>query len=135
MDSSKEKNPFRRLRIRSFLGWGLATLPAAFWALDRTAGDLRLNGTVYYALLYGVTLLWAGCQFEWSGIRASRLIGRLPANYYWLSPLALVILLMTFSIGAFDLLHYPLSYLAPQYVESVLNGEFQTWGDYRLILL
>jgi membrane protease YdiL (CAAX protease family) len=81
---------------------------------------------------YGLVLIWTACQFNWRGIDAWRLIGRVPDGYRWLPTVGLVALLILFSLGTFDLLYYPLSFVFPEYVESVLNEDYSSFHDLRV---
>jgi membrane protease YdiL (CAAX protease family) len=128
-------NPFDRLRARSFFAWLLATLPAALLATTWLARDTSTSYSLYLAWLYGLVLIWAACQFEWLGIRARALVGRLPADYPWLPTLAVAALVAVFSWGAFYPIYYPLSFAAPEYVRSILNEKLGLWGDPRLVFL
>jgi hypothetical protein len=82
--------------------------------------------TLLEILLLILPAAWLLRQCRLVGINLKQLIGKLPRNYQWLPLVCLVIARVLFSIGIFRLSYYPLSFIAPSFIEYILNGNINT---------
>jgi len=80
---------------------------------------------IFHFLLAILILILAGAwllrQCRLVGINLKQLIGKVQSNYQWLPLLGLAIARVLFSIGVFRLSYYPLSFIAPSFIEDILN--------------
>jgi membrane protease YdiL (CAAX protease family) len=69
-------------------------------------------------------------KFRSFNVDYNKIIGRFPQNYRWYWVVGIVALLIIFSLGAYWLQYYPLSFIVPSYVNGVLNeSDFYTMAD------
>jgi len=98
------------------------------------------NEPIYSLIIYNLTFILLCC---WTIERLSRLrikvdylIGHLPSNYRWLPTLGIVITILLFSLGSGQLLFYVLSFVSPEWVESILSDQiFLSGSDNFAIIL
>jgi hypothetical protein len=62
--------------------------------------------------------VWRQCRL--AGIEIKYLVGKVPDRYQWFPLVRLAIAHVFFSIGAFYLFYYPLSFIVPSFVEKIL---------------
>jgi hypothetical protein len=88
--------------------------------------NLDYKYTTFTTLLAILLLILAGAwllrQCKLVGINLKQLIGKLPRNYQWLPLVCLVIARFLFSRGVFRISYYPLSFIAPSFIEYILNN-------------
>jgi uncharacterized protein len=127
--TSPSENPFIHLRVRSLLLRGILLLFGLSFGLGIITAATRLNPTdpilfpVLYILFFALLCLWELGQFNRLRINPKHVIGRSPNQQQWLPVIGLVIVVLIFSMGAFLLSFYALSFTAPTFVESVLESE------------
>jgi len=127
-----EDNPFSRIKVRHIFGWFfLLTIGIYFQIamIGHTPGiqfdseEPLVNEIVWiYLLILILALVWRQCRL--GGIEIKYLVGKVPYHYQWLPLVGLTIANVFFSIGAFYIFYYPLSFIVPSFVEEILN-------DYR----
>ncbi len=124
-----EENPFSRIKIRHIFGWLLLFTIAIAFQLAIISNILGINldnkepfvnailGA--YLLSLSLSLFWRECRL--AGIEIKYLIGKVPDRYQWLPLVALAIASVVFSIGAFGIFYYSLSFIVPSFVEQILT--------------
>jgi len=120
------QNPFLKLKASSLLLWSLAIIFCVWGGLElitATTG-LIVNDAVVLPILYTLVsglLSWSVLgQLKHRGIRLRYIVGRLPHRPHWLRTVGLVFALLFFSLGAFQLAFYVLSFAVPGFVQSLL---------------
>jgi len=105
--------------VRCLLYASLATfVGGAALGLNFEEVTTELAGTLTAA--YGGLLLWVWLAHRRAGAPLGYLVGAPLDRRAWKSVIPLVLVLMEFSVGAFYVLYYPLSFAAPQVVAWVL---------------
>jgi uncharacterized protein len=95
----------------STVGYGVVL---AFVSLNEVLGGILINLAL---------LLWVVWKFRRNPAAVGKMIGPLPkTGRAWLK-LWVVVPLFLFSLGAYWLLYFPLSFVAPSFVEAVLDFE------------
>lgn len=125
-----QPNPFSRLTARSVFLWMIASL-FLYGLIAGAAGENPKDpaaGLRAQVWLYGLLLVWVSWVFARLGIDGDRIIGRPPGRTLWPLLLSLLVLLTLFRIGAFWLVYYPLSFLAPETVEPLLKERMLAGG-------
>lgn len=129
-----DENPFIYIRIRSlFLYFILAIVLVviSFTVLLVTWGLITNNKTIlenpdpifvsllrFYAyLMWFVFIVY---QFRRVGTNWNYLIGKIPKNFNWSPLLFLALIRFLFSIGMFRVTYYPIYFLFPNWIESIL---------------
>jgi uncharacterized protein len=108
---------------------GILLLFSLSFSLGVMTAATRLDPTdpvlfpILYTLFFVLLCLWELKQFDQLRINPRHVIGRLSAQQRWLPVIGLVIVVLMFSMGAFLLSFYVLSFTAPGFVESVLKSE------------
>jgi membrane protease YdiL (CAAX protease family) len=121
-------NPFLTLTARRLLlvsivisiGVG-ASLGIAATVLPGNLNDAIVS-PISYTLVFGLLCAWVLGQFDRSGAHVRDVIGRVPAQQNWWQSVVLVIGLLMFSLGTFQVSFYLLSLVAPAFVETVLQN-------------
>jgi membrane protease YdiL (CAAX protease family) len=120
-------NPFHIIKIRHiFLCFFLLSAGIVFQLsiISYTLG-LDLEDPIFESLssilVSILTSAWLLRQCKLLGINLKQLIGEVPSNYQWLPLVGLVIARVIFSKGVFRLSYYPLSFIAPSFIEYILN--------------
>ena len=126
---SPEDNPFSRIKIRHIFGWLLLFTIALGFQLTIFSNILGINLDYKepfvnailgaYLLSLSLSLFWRECRL--AGIEIKYLIGKVPARYQWLPLVGLAIASVFFSIGAFGIFYYSLSFIVPSFVEQILT--------------
>jgi len=122
-----EENPFYRIKVcQIFLCIFLLTFGIAIqFGIIRSLFNFDSKDPTFTTLLGIFILILAGAwllrQCKLVGINLKQLIGKLPRNYQWLPLVCLVIARVLFSIGVFRISYYPLSFIAPSFIEYILN--------------
>ncbi len=128
-----EENPFKNIKVRHLFLWivlitfGLVFQLLTFGAAIGSDSKEPFFGepilaqltTVYLVIL---TVIWLLRQCQLSGINVKQLIGKVETNYQWLPIIGIVIARIIFSMGAFRVCSYPLSFIAPSFIESILTN-------------
>ncbi|NEP10754.1 MAG: CPBP family intramembrane metalloprotease [Symploca sp. SIO2C1] len=129
-DSSKNsENPFINFKARSLIIWALLISLALGFVLGIVSqfSSLDPNEPIYSLIIYNLIFIllcfWAIERLNRLGIKVNYLFGHLPSNYGWLPTLGIVITILLFSLGSGQLLFYILSFVAPEWVESVLSDK------------
>jgi len=122
-----EENPFRKIKVRFLILWGLLisfTL-GLFLGISVLSTGLNIQDPILESIVGILTIcwlsIWALQRCRKSRISLKQLIGREPTNYQWLPTIGLVIAILIFSLGAFQLSYYPISFFAPSFVRDLLN--------------
>lgn len=121
-------DPFLRLKARGLLLRGvLISLGIGIvFVLLASMAKLNLNDAVIapilYMLLFGLLCLWIFRQFDRLRLNRRLLVGRVSQNQKWLPAIGLVVALLMFSLGAFQVSFSLLALLAPSFVEAVLKA-------------
>ncbi|WP_346292959.1 type II CAAX endopeptidase family protein [Sphaerothrix gracilis] len=122
-------NPFEALKFRWVLlgligasvalGLGLSLLEMMGW-LPIAATDPLLQALTYLLLSLGLWPLigWLGRKTK---LRYRHLFGPRPQRFSWVMATVLTVALLMFSLGAFQVSFYGLSFLAPELVEETLQ--------------
>ena len=125
-----EDHPFSRIKVRHIFGWYLLLAIGICFQLEMissTAG-IQFNCTEplvsqiagIYLMILLLALVWRQCRL--AGIEIKYLVGKVPDRYQWLPLVGLAIAHVFFSIGAFYLFYYPLSFIVPSFVEQILTS-------------
>lgn len=107
---------------------GLLLLLGLSFGLGVIVAATRLNPAdpilfpVLYILFFALLCLWELRQFRRLHIDPKHVVGRL-SQQQWLPIVGLVIVVLIFSMGAFLLSFYALSFAAPDFVESTLKSD------------
>lgn len=121
-------DPFLRLKARGLILWGvLISLGiGVVLALLASLAKLNLNDAVIapilYMLIFGLLCFWVVRQFDRLRVSRRLLVGRVAQNQKWLPAIGLVVALLMFSLGAFQVSFSLLALLAPGVVETVLKA-------------
>lgn len=125
---STAANPFEKVRTRTVIPWmiiGTIVLMVTFHLFALlTPLDLRDETSIELAgMLAGYTALltWILWVCKRSGIGLRHLIGRPPSGFNWFAVPALLVVVMTFSIGSWILFAYVLSVVSPGVLEFLLT--------------
>ncbi|MEM6590733.1 MAG: type II CAAX endopeptidase family protein [Cyanobacteria bacterium P01_C01_bin.73] len=121
-------NPFKRLKTRlllmAFIAIGAAaglllSILDALGVLPFGTDDPLLIPLIYILVFGGVcaTVLWQGRP----NLRLSALMGNFPGRFSWPFGTALTVCLLMFSMGAFQVSYYLLSFVQPTWVEGTLQ--------------
>jgi membrane protease YdiL (CAAX protease family) len=122
-----EENPFYRIKARQiFLCFFLLTFGIAIQLIIISSiFNFDYKDPIFASFLAILILILAGAwllrQCKLVGINLKQLIGKVPSNYQWLPLVGLVIARVLFSKGVFRLSYYPLSFIAPSFIEYILN--------------
>jgi hypothetical protein len=122
-----EENPFYRIKVRQIflccflLPFGLIIQFMIISSLFNFDFEEPTFTTLLEILILILPSAWLLRQCKLVGINLKQLIGKLPRNYQWLPLVCLVIARFLFSIGVFWLSYYPLSFIAPSFIEYILN--------------
>ena len=125
-------NPFRSLKARSFVVWGLASIPIAiaFYLVAWAVAGFSFNDqnpvfdlVIFSIWLYGLIVVWTASQFRHHGVNFRRLAGWVQTGYNWWPSLGVVALLLLFSVAALWLVYYSLSLVWPSAADWLLSQE------------
>jgi hypothetical protein len=122
-----EENPFYRIKVRQIflcvflLAFGIAIQLIIISSLFKLDYKDPIFDTLYQILILILAGAWLLRQCKLVGINLKQLIGKLPRNYQWLPLVGLVIARVLFSKSVFRLSYYPLSFIAPSFIEYILN--------------
>ena len=125
-------NPFRSLKARSFVVWGLASvlIAIAFYLVAWVITGFSFNDqnpvldlVIFSVWLYGLMVVWTASQFRHHGVNLRRLAGRVQTGYNWWPSLGVVALLLMFSAAALWLVYYPLSLVWPTAADWLLSQD------------
>ncbi len=126
------KNAFDYIKIRSLAFWIILGLVVSIVVIGilNFEFEAALGDTIFMSLFYAIITIWIIWKFKSFNVDYRKIIGKFPQNYKWWQIVGIVVLLIFFSVGTFWLLYYPLSFLAPSYVNGVLNEtDFYTMAD------
>lgn len=122
-----EENPFYRIKVRQIflclilvlfgLSVQMVTISYIFKFDSKDPVVAPFSGLLTFIL----TGAWLRRQCNLVGINLKQLIGKIPNNYQWLPLIGLVIARDLFSRGILRLSYYPISFIAPSFVENLLN--------------
>lgn len=121
-------NPFLTLTARLLLLMSIVISIGVGASLGIAASVLRWNLSdaivtpISYILVFGLLCAWVLGQLDRSGANLRDVIGRVPARQNWLQPVVLVIGLLMFSLGTFQVAFYLLSLVVPEFVEIILQS-------------
>jgi hypothetical protein len=122
-----EENPFYRIKVRQIvLCLFLVTIGLTIQLIIISSiFNFDYKDPIFNSLVAILIEILAGAwllrQCKLVGINLKQLIGKVPSNYQWLPLVGLVIAKVLFSIGVFRLSYYPLSFIAPSFIEYILN--------------
>ncbi len=126
-------NPFLAIKVRSLFFWGLVFFISIGFALGLILGFLGLLPNdpvlilIIYVLLFTALCLWFNSRLTKEHGNWRYLLGKIPnqrrsqRTASLVKTAGLVLAALMFSIGSFQLVFYPLSLVAPTYVQSVLR--------------
>lgn len=127
-----EDNPFSRIKVRHIFGWYLLLIIGIAFQIGiisytrgipfdgKTPLDPFLDKIAEtYLMILILALVWRQCRL--AGIEIKYLVGKVPDRYQWLPLVGLAIAYVFFSIGAFYLFYYPLSFIVPSFVDQILT--------------
>ena len=125
------KNVFDYIKIRSLAFWmGLALISIIIVGTVGPEFDGPLSDIIFMFLFYAIIAAWIIWKFKSCNVDYKKIIGKFPPDYKWWWILGIVALLIFFSVGTIWLLFYPLSFIAPSYVNGFLNEtDFYTMAD------
>ena len=116
------KNVFDYIKIRSLAFWmGLALISIIIVGTVGPEFDGPLSDIIFMFLFYAIIAAWIIWKFKSCNVDYKKIIGKFPPDYKWWWILGIVVLLIFFSSGTYWILYYPLSFIAPSYVNGVLN--------------
>ena len=125
-----EENPFYRIKVRHVfaywiliavgIGIQVSIIMEIFFAstIEDIDPNLSILLEIFISLLT-VALLWRHCNLV--GINLKQVIGKIPNNYQWLPLIGLVIARVLFSRGIVRIFYYPVSFIAPSFIEKNLD--------------
>jgi hypothetical protein len=123
-----EENPFYLIKVRHIFCWVLLFFIGMLFQLEiiSITSERKLDSTeplvseiaLTYVLILILAVLWRQCKL--AGIEIKHLIGKVPDRYQWLPLVGLAIAHLFFSIGAFCIFYYPLSFIVPSFVEQIV---------------
>jgi CAAX amino terminal protease family. len=126
------KNAFDYIKIRSLAFWMVLSLIVSIIIMG-TVGpefDDPLGDIIFMVMFYAIIAAWIIWKFKSFNVDYKKIIGKFPPDYKWWWILGIVALLIFFSSGTYWILYYPLSFIAPSYVNGVLNeSSFYTMAD------
>lgn len=126
------KNAFDHIKIRSLIFWivlGLITATIIMGVLS-SEFEAPLGDVTFMILFYAIIAIWIIWKFRSFNVDYKKVIGEFPPDYKWWYIAGIVALLIFFSLGTYWLIYYPLSFIAPLYVNGVLNEtDFYTMSD------
>ena len=124
------ENPFARIKVRHIFGWYLLLAIGICFQLEmiRSTAGIQFNCTEplvsqiagIYLMILLLALVWRQCRL--AGIEIKYLVGKVPTHYQLLPLVGLAFAHVFFSIGAFYLFYYPLSFIVPSFVEQILTS-------------
>ena len=128
---SPEDNPFFLIKVRHIFGWYCLLALGIIFQLaminstrgipfdSKTPLDPFVDkiASTYVEILI-LALVWRQCKL--AGIEIKYLVGKVPDRYQWFPLVRLALAHVFFSIGAFYLFYYPLSFIVPSFVEKIL---------------
>jgi uncharacterized protein len=137
-----EENPFYRIKVRQIFLWfvlffiivivGYVIFFAAIAPIVKI--NFNKNPDPIIGGIAGINLFlllgaWLRRQCNLVGIDITRLIGKIPRNYKWLTLIGLVVARYAFITGAFRIVYYLISFFSYSWVENKLkinlsNGSF-----------
>lgn len=126
------KNAFDYIKIRSLTFWMILGLIIATIIMGILSFEFEapLGDVTFMILFYAIIAIWIIWKFKSFNVDYKKIIGKYPPEYKWWWILGIVILLIFFSLGTYWLLYYPLSFIAPSYVDGILNEtDFYTMAD------
>ncbi|HEY9908551.1 MAG TPA: type II CAAX endopeptidase family protein [Thermosynechococcaceae cyanobacterium] len=121
-------NPFLKLKARTLLLWTfLLSLSMGFGlGLISAVTPLKTTDPLWAAILYvaifGSLSLLSWRQLRQAGADPMNVLGKRSLSHPWWSIVGLVAALLSFSLGAFFVSFILLSFAAPDFVQSVLQG-------------
>ena len=128
--SVNEHNPFIRVKVRSLLVWGAASIPVAALAAVALEASYALDfedpaviSIAINAWLYGSILLWVVWQVARHRVDIRRILGVVPKGYRWLPTMGLLLALALFSLGSVGTVLYYASLTFPELVAAFLEQE------------
>jgi uncharacterized protein len=120
------KNPFLRLKARYLFVWSLVILLLLGIGSGLLAPSINLNLNdpilfpILYTLFFAILCLYlaklGGYQLD-----LGQVLGRQPSQQQWVTYIAFVPVLLLFSLSAFFVSFYLVSWVAPDFVESILQ--------------
>ncbi|UCD27674.1 MAG: CPBP family intramembrane metalloprotease [Planctomycetota bacterium] len=116
---------FDQLRVRSLVLWfvfGLVIVIVAASILTLDFGD-PLEELLLFGFMTIWPLFWLWLKLNKVGVTWRAFIGRLPNQRSWIRWIIITMGVLVFSIGCIFLLWYPLSFVSPRLVESLLLSE------------
>ncbi|NER45524.1 MAG: CPBP family intramembrane metalloprotease [Symploca sp. SIO1A3] len=131
----KSENPFINFTTRSLLLCALliSLLLGFLLSIVTELSGLSPNEPIFtlisYNLIFILLCLWAIERLSKLQVKTDALIGKVPPNYRWLPTIGIVINILLFSLGSGQLLFYLLSFVAPGFVESILNEQIFLSGS------
>ncbi len=126
------KNAFDSIKIRSLAFWMVLSLIVIIIIMGTMGSELDgpLGDIILMFLFYAIIVVWIMWKFRSFDVDYKKIIGKFPPDYKWWWILGIVALLIFFSVGTIWLLFYPLSFIAPSYVNGFLNEtSFYTTAD------
>jgi len=131
----KSENPFINFTTRSLLLCALliSLLLGFLLSIVTELSGLSPNEPIFtlisYNLIFILLCLWAIERLSQLQVKTDYIIGKVPPNYRWLPTIGIVINILLFSLGSGQLLFYLLSFVAPGFVESILNEQIFLSGS------
>lgn len=127
-----EENPFNYIKVRQLFLWMILIITGMVFQLSTLGAAMGRDSkdpffdepvlkilTSLFIILMTIAWLWRQCQL--CGIKVKQIIGKVQLNYQWLPIAGIVIVRIIFSMGAFRVFNYPLSFIAPSFIESILK--------------
>lgn len=123
-------NPFAAVRARTLILWMLLAYPGLLLITilggHLTGADMESQAFRFlgdYAPLSIAMVTWVLWAARRNSVRISRLVGRVPAGYNWLSALGILLVAMVFSLGSAGVIEYVVSLFAPGHIEWVMGSK------------
>jgi len=126
------KNAFDYIKIRNLAFWMILgfIISSIIMGTLSFGFEAPLGDVMFMFMFYAIIMIWIVWKFRSFNVDYNKIIGRFPLNYKWYWIAGIVALLIVFSLGAYWLQYYPLSFIIPSYVNSVLNeSDFYTMAD------
>ena len=132
------RNPFHRLRVRSFLVWVAAGIPVLagmfvvanlFFSSSDAGIDPFIDALILNTWFYGLMAAWVLGRASGSGVDFRLLVGGVPSGFRWGPVVGMVGLLMLFTVCTSWLFLYFISTYLPHALDTFTSEAIFTTGE------
>ena len=121
----KQDHPFNHLRSRSLLVWLVVSLVfvTPLFLLTTLIPDPLFELIIGQVWFCGLILVWFFHQVKKHKLKPQQIIGKLPPKWESLRLIVMVVPALMFSIGTTQLVYLLVSFLAPEFLEELLEED------------